>query len=94
MKALDHLEFTQGVRCFNGAYDSASQRVLDNREAVLKAIREVEPEAHCSYYAVAPCDSPDHEVYMVHVWGRPLSGYHKSKAAALTEAYHNTHKET
>lgn len=38
MKALDHLEFTQGVRCYNGAYDSASQRVLDNREAVLKAI--------------------------------------------------------
>lgn len=87
MKALDHLEFTQGVRCYNGAYDSASQRVLDNREAVLKAIREVEPEAHCAFHHGS-------EEFVVHVWGRPLSGYHKTKGAALTEAYHNTHKET
>ena len=42
MKALDHLEFTQVVRCYNGAYDSASQRVLDNQKAVLAAVCEVE----------------------------------------------------
>lgn len=87
MNALDNLEFTQGVRCYNGAYDSASQRVLDAREEVLRAIRQIEPDAHCTYYAVGPCDAGEGEVYMVHVWGRPLSGYHKTKGAALTEAY-------
>lgn len=83
------LEFTRPVRCYNGAFDSASQRVLDNRKAVLNAIRKVEPDAHASYFAVGPVDTDESEVYMVHVWGRPLSGYHKSMGAALIEAHRN-----
>lgn len=84
---LDNLEFTAPVRCYWGALDSASQRVLDNQNAVLAAIREVEPEAHVTYF-------PMEGEWVVHVWGRPLSGYRQTKGAALAEAYRNLFDST
>jgi len=80
MKELDNLEFTQTVRCYWGAFDSASQRVLDNQDAVLKEILKKEPEAHVTYF-------PVEEQYVVHVWARELSGYHQTRGAALADAY-------
>lgn len=76
------LDFTKTVRCYNGAFDSASQRVLNDRDTLLKEIQKAVPEARVTYH-------PGDEEYVVHVWGRPLSGYHKTYAAALLEAFNN-----
>lgn len=80
---LDNLEFVHVVRCYWGAYDSKTQRVIDNQNACLAAIRATEPEARVTYF-------PMEEVWQVHVWGRPLSGYRASKGSALAEAYRAT----
>lgn len=74
------LEFTQPVRCYDGAFDSASQRVLDNQDALLAKIREREPEAHVTYF-------PAEGRHQVHVWGRPLSNMRSSRGSALLEAF-------
>lgn len=76
---MDNLEFTAPVRCYNGAFDSASQRVLDAQDAALALIRTVEPEAHVTYF-------PVEQQYVVHVWGRELSAYAPTRGAALTDA--------
>ncbi len=75
---MSSLEFTQPIRCYYGSFDSASQRVVDAQAAALAEIRQREPEAHVTYH------SPDG--FVVHVWGRPLSGYHQTRGAALAEA--------
>ena len=74
-----NLEFTQPVRCYDGAFDSASQKVIDAQNAALVKIRTVEPEAHVTYH-------PEGGDVVVHVWGRLLSGYHKSRGSALSDA--------
>lgn len=67
------------VRCYWGAYDSASQAALDAQDKALRIIKTKEPEAHVTYFPV------EHE-YQVHAWGRPLSGFHSTRAAALWDA--------
>lgn len=78
--APEKLEFRTTVRCYDGAFDSKSQAVLNERTRVMKLIRQKEPEAHATYF-------PVEEEYVIHVWGRDISGYHKSYGAALYDAY-------
>lgn len=80
MSVEEHaLEFTAVVRCYNGAFDGASQRVLDARAEVMAAIREVEPKAHVTYF-------PVEGTWQVHVWGRALSAHSASMGVALLDA--------
>lgn len=83
---IPDLELPRNIRCYNGCYDSTTQRQLDRQSEVLDLIKRKEPEAHVTYY-------PVEEEYLVHVWGRPLSGYHKTSAGALTDAYWRLHPE-
>ena len=73
------LEFTQPIRCYDGAYDSATQRVIDAQTAALKEIRRHEPEAHVTFH-------PADDRWVVHVWGRTISDYTPSKGSALADA--------
>lgn len=73
------LEFTAPIRCYDGAYDSASQRVLDAQEEALCRIRLKEPEAWVTYH-------PAEGTFVVHVCGRPLSDYCDTKGSALADA--------
>jgi hypothetical protein len=75
----EHLEFSALVRCYNGALDSAAQRVIDAQAQALAAIKEREPSAHATYF-------PAEGTWMVHVWGRPLSPMCATKGAALWAA--------
>jgi hypothetical protein len=73
------LEFSGTIKCYNGAFDSASQRVINNRAKVLEAIRKVEPEAHITFHYGS-------EIWIVHVWGKSISGEHKYYGNALLDA--------
>lgn len=77
---LDNLDLTRAHRDAYGFINPAGQRVLDNRAAVLAAIREREPEAHVTFF-------PVEQQYQVHVWGRPLSEMHPTYGSALAAAY-------
>lgn len=74
-----NLEFTQPIKCYNGAYDSATQRVMDAQARALKAIQKHEPDAHVTHF-------PGDGTWVVHVWGREISSYHQTKGAALHDA--------
>lgn len=76
---MTDLEFTSPVRCYNGAYDDESQRVLDAQDAALAKIRLTEPQARVTYL-------PMEGTYMVHSWGRPLSAEHSTRGSALSDA--------
>lgn len=82
----ESLKLPSYIRCYNGCYDSATQRVLDRQAAALAEIQKYEPGAHVTYFGVGPCDTDENEVFMVHVYGRPLSGYHKTRGDALIDA--------
>lgn len=77
---LDSLEFTAPVKCYNGAFDSKSQQVLDAQDEVLRLVQQKEPRAHVTYF-------PGEEEFVVHVLGRQLSAYHKTRGAALADAF-------
>lgn len=77
---LSRLEIVGPVSCYNGCYDSKTQRALDAQEEVLKAIKTKEPEAHITYF-------PLEQQFQVHAWGRPLSGFFSTRAAAISDAY-------
>lgn len=49
-----------------------------NNQLIMDEIQKFEPEAHCTYF-------PGEEEYQVHVWGKPLTGFHKSHLAALED---------
>ncbi len=70
-----------------GAFDSDSQRVLDARKQLLARLRTKEPEAHVTYF-------PVEEEYHIHVWGRSLSGYHRSYGTALLAAHDKLFPDT
>lgn len=59
---------------------------IERQQIVLAKIREREPEAHVTFF-------PVERQFVVHVWGRELSGYHPSRAAALVDAYHRLYPE-
>lgn len=80
MKQLPELEFSQGIRCYNGAYDSESQRIINNRNTVMAEIKELIPEAHLVYF-------PGEEKHQVWVKNRPLTEEFSSAGAALAAAY-------
>ena len=71
-------------RCYNGAWDSAAMRLFAQQDALLEAIKVIEPEAHCTLF-------PEEGLFQVHRWGRPLSGFHRSRIAALQEALEKLH---
>lgn len=77
---LSRLEVVGPVSCYNGCYDSKTQRALNAQEEVLKAIKTKEPEAHITYF-------PLEQQFQVHAWGRPLSGFFSTRAAAISDAY-------
>lgn len=80
MDRIESLEFTHPVSCYNGCYDSKTQRVLDEQERVLRLIQRLEPEAHTTYF-------PMEGKTMVHVWGRDISGLCSSRGSAILSAY-------
>jgi hypothetical protein len=82
---MTNLEFTQPIRCYDGAFDSASQRVLDAQAEALKRIREVEPDAICTYF-------PSESQYVVHAWGRTISAYCSTRGSALADALEKLHE--
>ncbi len=67
------------MRCYNGAWDSEATALFKRQADLLAKVRAKEPEARCTYF---PFDG----IFQVHVWGRPLSDFHKSKIAALEDA--------
>ena len=66
-------------RCYNGCFDSETQRQIDKENAMLKSLKEVEPDAHCTYF-------PHEGKFQIHIWGKQLSEFHSSRMAALEEA--------
>lgn len=73
------LEFSKPISCYNGCFDDATQRILNNQVLALELIRTKEPEAHVTYF-------PMEEEYVVHVWGKEISKYHKTIGSALKDA--------
>lgn len=73
------LEFTAPIHCYDGAYDSRSQRVIDAQVEALRLIQLREPEAHVTFF-------PVEGEWVVHSWGRELSAYHETKGSALADA--------
>lgn len=67
------------MRCYDGCWDSEATALFAKQDALLATLRKSEPEAHCTYF-------PSEGTFQVHVWGRPLSGFHRSEIAALEEA--------
>lgn len=67
------------MRCYNGCPDSELQSFLDNRQKLLSLVRERHPEAHVTYHHGLDGG------YVVHVWGRSLSGTHSTYEAACHE---------
>lgn len=74
------LALPASIKCYNSCYDSATQRVLDEQEKILGAIKRIEPDAHVTYF-------PVEGQHVVHVYGRELSGYHSTRGAAIADAY-------
>ena len=73
------MELPAQISCYNGAFDSATQAALDAQAKALAAIQAANPDAHATYF-------PMEGQWQIHVWGRPLSGFHATKAGALREA--------
>jgi hypothetical protein len=48
----EDLIISHGVKCYWGAFDSKTQRVIDNQEKALKLIRTVHPNAKTCYFPV------------------------------------------
>lgn len=67
------------MRCYNGCPDDELQALINKSDALEKAVRTIEPTAHCTYF-------PVEETFHVHAYGRPISLYHKSRIAALEYA--------
>lgn len=77
---FQELEFTSPIKCYNGAFDSKTQRVMEAQDRTLKLIRSKEPGAWVTYF-------PLEEQYIVHVYGRELSCYTSTRGSALADAY-------
>jgi len=69
-------------RLYNGAPNSELKALWDEEARLEAALLKAEPEAHVTYF-------PWEGLTQVHVWGKPLSGFHGSRAAAITEAIKN-----
>lgn len=67
------------MRCYDGAWDSEATALFARQDKLMSQIREIEPEAHCTYF-------PHDSLFQVHVWGRPLTGMCASRVAALESA--------
>jgi hypothetical protein len=67
------------ARCYNGCWDSETQRQIDAEEAQMALLRTFEPQAHCTYF-------PIEGRYQIHVFGKPLSEFHGTRATAIAEA--------
>lgn len=80
MIANGGLEIRGPVKCYNGCYDSATQRVIDEQNRVMALIKAKEPDAHHTYF-------PAEGYHRVHKWGWPISGERSTKGAAIAEAY-------
>ncbi len=64
------------MRCYNGCPDSQLQRLLDNCEDLMKSIKKIEPEAHCTY--CYPFPGYNHG-YSLCVWGKEIVFYKSEK---------------
>lgn len=73
------LDFTQPIRCYDGAFDSASQRVIDAQKLALEKIRQHYPKAIVTYH-------PAEEFFVVHEWGLALSAECSTRGSALRNA--------
>ena len=69
------------MRVYNGCPDSDLQRLIDQKKEIIKNVRQIEPEARCTYH------NPDG--YVIHVWGREISRYHSTSLAAWSDALGN-----
>ena len=75
--SYNHFHHFDGHRVYNGCPDSKLQEKLDYEQSLMGDIRRDEPEAHLTYHF------PDG--WVVHVWGRELSGYHSSVEGAYLD---------
>lgn len=73
------------MRCYNGAWDDEANAMFVEQDRLMNKIREIEPLAHLSYF---PMEGEFH----IHVWGRPLSGFHESRMAAIRDALERLQK--
>lgn len=64
------------MRCYNGAWDSEAQALFKEHDRLMTEIRKIEPEAHCTYHPTLDC-------FVIHVWGRELGPYRRTKLDAL-----------
>jgi hypothetical protein len=76
------------MRMYNGCPDSELKAIIENRERLLTELRNIVPEASVCFHH--PTGWYGEHGYQAHVWGRPLSGFHKSPEAALIEAINLT----
>lgn len=67
------------MRCYNGCWDSEATALFAQQDALMTNLREVEPNAQCTYF-------PVEGLFQVHDYGRPLSDFHQSRLAALEDA--------
>jgi hypothetical protein len=56
-----------------------TENELIESEKLFKVMREKFPESWVTYF-------PTEQKYMAHIWGKPLSGMHTSRIAAIEEA--------
>lgn len=73
------------MRCYNGAWDDEANAMFVEQDRLMNEIRKIEPEAHCTLF-------PGEDEFQIHVWGVPLSSFHKSRIAALREALERLQK--
>ena len=69
-------------RCYDGCFDSDTQKEVDMADKLLNKIRKFVPDVHITFF-------PVEQQWVVHIWGKEISSYHYSKNAALIEAWTN-----
>ena len=70
------------MRCYDGCPDSQLQAIIDERFYYRKKLKQIIPEACCTYHH----PGPDKGGWQVHEWGKPLSSFHNTEIGAIKEA--------
>ena len=69
------------AKCYNGAWDSATQRRFAEEDRLMREIRKVEPDAHVTQFRSVPGEG-----YQVWAWHREVGPLRDTRRGALQAA--------
>lgn len=71
------------MRLYNGCPDSELKALWKNQDNLLKRVKAFRPDAHCTYHHPTGRTVSG---WVVHEWGKEISGYHETMVLALLDA--------